>query len=111
MTIRELEDGEDAPFTGQIVYVAEEDGVPTGWVAASVVDDVAWLHNIQYEGDNPMVAARLMMKARTTIAGWGYDSFRCNVLAGTPLAELMMLNGYKIVQVMFEVNTDADRPN
>ena len=101
--IRPAKDGElvGTAASGQYKLVSEEGGKVTGCVACSVLHGVAWLHDIEYWGDDPSTPAQFMRKAFRWMQAQGHKEFLCNVSAKATNVKAMCEARGKLYQTVF----------
>lgn len=91
---------------GQFQLVCVEGGVVTGYVAVSEVGEPAeaWLHDIDYHGENRINGAILASHALHWIGRRGHDHYYANVSAWSPEAfDICHRGGGEIHQVIFKM--------
>lgn len=67
-----------------------------GHVAASIMGDAAWIHDLEVEGGDPKLAARLCLAARAWIRSQGYQEFFVWVSPDSPMKGPLLRSGFTV---------------
>jgi hypothetical protein len=83
--------------------VCEEEGKVVGFVACSLVDGQAWVHDLSYRGSNRHAASRLIQAAKQQLKVWGVREYWCNVTHGQDgLLSLLLRKGLRPAQYILK---------